>query len=83
MNQSKSHAEIFSRSNQMLVFDERGKPQYRRKKPLGAEERAKKLNPHVMNRGRALYPLHAHALAPLPNTIRSSRSYNQDLLRDR
>ena len=35
------------KSTQMLVFDERGKPEYPGKKPLMAEWRTNKLNPHM------------------------------------
>ena len=35
---------------EMLVFEERGKPEYPGEKPLGAKERTKnKLNPHMVS----------------------------------
>ena len=59
----------------MLVFEERGKPEYPEKKPLGAKERTnKKPNPHmVLKPGLILNPgvisgkcMSALTTAPIP-----------------
>ena len=68
----------------MLVFEEREKPEYPKKKPLGAEKKTNnKLNPHMTpglgigNResnlghiggGQALSPLH-HPCSPLKKLV--------------